>query len=121
MLRYIVAALCGMSLTGSVYMAGWKHNSKEAAMGETCCDDGSAITPVVTKVEADKIPDGVTDVKNTKCMVMGDEIGSSTKFVVYQGKAYHICCGDCVKDFEKEPAKYIKALADNPAKYGQAK
>src|SRR4051812_27338490 len=119
MLRYVVAALCGMSLTGSVYMAGWHHPEATMAAGETCCDEAPAETPVAkevaVKTDAATIPEGVTDVKNSKCIVMGDDVGTSTKFVTYQGKAYHICCEDCVKDFNKDPEKYVKELQKDPA------
>jgi len=33
---------------------------------------------------------------------------------LYEGKVYHMCCPDCHKDFEKDPAKYAKAVAANP-------
>jgi YHS domain-containing protein len=120
MLRYVVAALCGMSLTGSVYMAGWSHCETKVVAGETCCDE-MPVKEVAVKADADKIPAGVTEVKNTKCIVMADDVGPSTKFVTYQGKAYHICCEDCVKDFNKDPEKYVKALEKDPVKFGLAK
>ena len=58
------------------------------------------------------------DVKNTQCIATGDAVGDSTTTVEYQGKVYHLCCGDCVKDFNAAPEKYIKALEANPAKFG---
>ncbi|HEY4329217.1 MAG TPA: YHS domain-containing protein [Phycisphaerae bacterium] len=110
MLRYLVAGLCGLSLTGSVYMAGWgsmcRSSSTEAA---DCC---------MTSEAALSLPAGVVEVKNTKCIVMGDDVGTSTNFVTYQGKAYHICCKDCIEAFNKEPEKYVKALDAAPAKFG---
>jgi YHS domain-containing protein len=120
MLRYVVAALCGMSLTGSVYMAGWGHCQTKPVAGETCCDEMPA-KEVAVKADTLKIPDGVTDVKNSKCIVMGDDIGTSTQFVTFGGKAYHICCEDCVKDFNKDPEKFVKALEKDPAKFGLAR
>jgi Cu+-exporting ATPase len=29
----------------------------------------------------------------------------------YAGKAYYFCCGGCKHSFEKEPPKYLKAVA----------
>jgi YHS domain-containing protein len=40
---------------------------------------------------------------------------------VYDGNVYHLCCPDCHKDFEKDPAKYAKAVAADPAKFGAKK
>jgi YHS domain-containing protein len=59
-----------------------------------------------------------TDLKNTVCPVSNDKVGDSTNIVVYQGKAYHLCCDDCHKDFEKDPAKYAAMVQADPAKYG---
>jgi YHS domain-containing protein len=58
------------------------------------------------------------DLHNTNCAVTGDSVGDSKLTAVYQGKVYHFCCDGCPADFEKDPAKYAKAVADNPAKYG---
>jgi YHS domain-containing protein len=60
----------------------------------------------------------VVDLNNTKCPVTGDPVGSSKLTEIYQGKIYHFCCDDCPKDFKKNPEKYAKAVAADPAKYG---
>ena len=48
------------------------------------------------------------------CLVSGDKIGEMGKPVVtnYHGQEIKFCCPDCVKDFKKDPAKYIKKLQD---------
>lgn len=61
------------------------------------------------------------DVGNTICPVSGDNIGDSKIVEVYDGKVYHLCCSDCPDEFKKNPEKYAKAIADNPAKYGVKK
>jgi YHS domain-containing protein len=63
-------------------------------------------------------PTQAVDLRNTICPVSGDKVGNSAIVEVYDGKVYHLCCSDCPADFEKDPAKYAKAVADNPAKYG---
>jgi YHS domain-containing protein len=46
---------------------------------------------------------------NAKCPVSGDDADPSiTK--EYKGRTIAFCCEDCVKDFDKDPAKYIKKL-----------
>lgn len=30
--------------------------------------------------------------------------------VVYEGKTIGFCCSDCIADFQKDPAKYMKTL-----------
>lgn len=31
---------------------------------------------------------------------------------VHEGQEFKLCCKNCLKDFNKEPAKYVKKLAD---------
>ncbi len=54
------------------------------------------------------------------CPVSGDKLGEMGKPVVfvYQGQEVKLCCPDCRKDFDKDPAKYISKIraADNKAK-----
>jgi YHS domain-containing protein len=58
------------------------------------------------------------DLKNTVCPVSGDKVGDSKLTETYDGKIYHLCCDDCPKAFKKDPAKYAKAVAADPSKYG---
>lgn len=51
----------------------------------------------------------------TTCPVMGSAIDKSV-FIDYQGKRIYFCCGSCKAEFEKEPAKYLKILADDGEK-----
>lgn len=62
-----------------------------------------------------------TDLANTVCPVTGDKVSDSKLTETYDGKVYHMCCSDCPKDFEKDPAKYAKLVAADPAKYGVKK
>lgn len=63
-------------------------------------------------------PFQVEDLRNTVCPVSGDKVEDSKLVEIYNGKAYHLCCPDCHKEFEKDPAKYAAAMAGNPGKYG---
>jgi YHS domain-containing protein len=63
-------------------------------------------------------PFQAVDLHNTICPVSGDKVDNSNLVEIYGGKVYHLCCPDCHKDFEKDPAKYADAVAANPAKYG---
>ena len=49
------------------------------------------------------------------CVVSGDKIGGDMGKPVtniYNGQQIIFCCKDCIKDFNKEPAKYLKKIAD---------
>ncbi len=50
------------------------------------------------------------------CIVSDEKLGEMGKPVVFihEGQEIKLCCKDCRKDFDKEPAKYLKKL--EPAK-----
>jgi YHS domain-containing protein len=54
----------------------------------------------------------------TFCVVSGDKLGEMGSPVVtnYNGQEIKFCCKDCVKDFDKDPAKYIKKIEAEAAK-----
>jgi YHS domain-containing protein len=55
----------------------------------------------------------------TKCPVSDDKLGEHGKAVkvTYKGTDVYLCCRDCKKDFDKNPAKYVKLVKDaNAAK-----
>ena len=56
--------------------------------------------------------------KLTTCPVSGDKLGEmGAPFVfVYKGQEVKLCCKDCKKDFDKDPAKYIKKIEAAAAK-----
>ena len=46
------------------------------------------------------------------CPVSGDKLGEMGKPYVfdYKGHEVKLCCPDCKKDFDKDPAKYMKLI-----------
>jgi len=52
------------------------------------------------------------------CVVSGDKLGEMGDPYVYeyQGHEIKFCCKGCLKDFNKEPAKYIKKIEEEEAK-----
>ena len=50
--------------------------------------------------------------KLTTCPVSGDKLGEMGKpyVFVYQDREVKLCCKNCRKDFDKDPAKYIKLI-----------
>ncbi len=113
MIKYALAAITGVALTGNVYMAGWGAHPMESGMDNDCCAVAPDAAPAVAP-----IPASLMDMKNSKCIVMDQDIGASQRWVEYQGKAYHICCGDCIAEFNKDPQKFVKALEAKPEAFG---
>lgn len=52
------------------------------------------------------------------CIVSDEKLGEMGKPVSfeYKGQEFQICCKSCRKDFDKEPAKFAKKLAEAEAK-----
>ena len=48
------------------------------------------------------------------CLVSGDKIGAMGRpiVIVYHGQEIKFCCSDCPAQFNKDPEKYMKKLAD---------
>lgn len=49
------------------------------------------------------------------CLVSGEKLGGMGKEFVfkYEGQEIKLCCKSCKKDFDKEPAKFMKKLAES--------
>ena len=52
------------------------------------------------------------------CVVSGEKLGGMGDAYVfeYEGREIKLCCKGCLKDFKKEPAKYVKKLEEAEAK-----
>ncbi len=57
------------------------------------------------------------------CIISGDKLGEmgDPYVYVYQGREIKFCCKNCLKDFNKSPAKYIKQIDEAAAKAKKAK
>jgi YHS domain-containing protein len=57
------------------------------------------------------------------CIVSGDKLGEmGDPFVyAYKGREIKFCCKNCLKDFNKNPAKYLKMIDEAEAKAKKAK
>jgi YHS domain-containing protein len=57
------------------------------------------------------------------CVVSGEKLGSMGKPVIikHEGREIRFCCGNCVQEFKKDPAKYLKLLdeAEKKRKTGE--
>jgi len=74
-------------------------------------DSGGAAVEPTNAGNPDEIPG------QALCPVMGGKINKAI-FTDYKGKRIYFCCPPCVKTFESDPEKYMKALEEmenNPA------
>ena len=54
----------------------------------------------------------------TTCIVSGDKLGTMGEAVVVvrEGREIKFCCKGCIKDFDKDPAKFLKKIDEAEAK-----
>ena len=52
------------------------------------------------------------------CVVSGEKLGDMGKpyTFTHEGREIQLCCKDCLKDFKKDPAKFVKKLEAAEAK-----
>ena len=62
--------------------------------------------------DADTKTDKPVPDKMTTCPVSGDKLGEMDKPYVfeYKGQEVKLCCKHCLKDFNKDPDKYMKKI-----------
>ena len=49
-----------------------------------------------------------------KCIVSDEKLGEMGKPYVFthEGREIQLCCKSCLKDFKKDPAKYVKKIEE---------
>ena len=57
------------------------------------------------------------------CVVTDEKLGDmgDAYVFVHEGREIKLCCKSCLKDFKKDPAKYVKKLEEAEAKAKKAK
>ena len=88
-----------------------------------------AITPALVRADSTNAPSSSEKKADVKpyplktCLVSGEKFGGDMGKPVtltYKGQEMKFCCNDCVKDFKKDPEKWMKKL-DKAAKKEAAK
>ena len=72
----------------------------------------SVLAAPLTAWAADKKAEKVKPYPLKTCIVADDKLDKDAVSFEYQGREYKLCCESCRKDFDKEPAKFVKKLED---------
>ena len=80
------------------------------------------VAPLVGRAE-DKKESKAKPYTLEKCIVSDEKLGEMGKPFVFthEGQEIKLCCKSCQKDFNKNPAKYLKKLKDAEAEKAKAK
>jgi hypothetical protein len=78
-----------------------------------------AAAPLTGLAEDKKEDQGKKPYPLTTCIVSGEKLGAGdmkTYTFVHEGQEVKLCCKSCLKDFKKDPAKYMKKIQEAEAK-----
>ena len=116
-----IGLVAAVAFTGAV-SAHEGHNHEDMAKAPA-----GQLVPITEK-DAAWAAKAKAEYPTNMCVVSGDKLGADMgKPIDYiyrqEGKTDRLitfCCKDCVKDFNKEPAKYLKLLDEAGTKSGDA-
>ncbi|MEN9575495.1 MAG: hypothetical protein RL514_3350 [Verrucomicrobiota bacterium] len=46
----------------------------------------------------------------TMCLVSDEKLDTGDPSLIYKGREIRVCCEGCLKDFQKNPEKYLKLI-----------
>ena len=80
-------------------------------------------TAPVAALAADKKSEKPKPYPLKTCVVSDEKLGGMGEAYVFvhEGREIKLCCKSCLKDFKKDPAKYIKKIEEAEAKAKKAK
>jgi hypothetical protein len=67
----------------------------------------------VVQTSGPAVPDGIIDLENTVCPVMGNPVREGV-YVDWEGYRVHFCCAGCDDAFLSDPETYLDILAGDP-------
>jgi TRASH domain-containing protein len=91
-----------------------KAMKKLAAISVSVCILGGVLAALAAKKAETKVKPYTLKT----CIISGDKLGEMGKPFVFtnDNREIKLCCKSCLKDFKKEPAKYVKKIEEAEAK-----
>lgn len=103
----VIIAIVAIS-SGLFYLQAADNTPKSS--NTACC----AMMNMPVMGEATPLAEGVKPYPLTTCIVSDEKLGEMGKPVsfVHEGQEIKLCCKACRKDFDKEPATYLKKITN---------
>ena len=103
-------AACGGGCAGGCGCAGGGAGCG-GGCGESCGGAGSQAKQAKFAVDNQTLA-AAKPVNNTVCPTCDDAIDPESRYqAYYKGKLVNLCCEGCLKEFEKDPDKYLAKAA----------
>jgi len=110
--------LFGLMAIGFLVLVGKAYSADDSTMKMDPNMKMDAVKQEVAPATSNAVNAG-----NKICPVSGEKVGGDMGPAVpieYKGKIYNLCCSGCVKEFNKNPEKYVKKVEEE-LKASQAK
>jgi hypothetical protein len=111
-IQYALLAGCAFGVLALSNKLAAADDAMPSMSSMPCCSRMAMATPMAdTNTNADASTNGVPDLLKT-CPVSGEKLGEMGKPLVftYKDQEVKLCCKSCKKDFDKDPAKYMKLI-----------
>jgi YHS domain-containing protein len=114
-LRYMKkVALLASLVVGAFTLTAAPSETAQCPMMGGCC---GSVTPMADSSKSDV---AAKPYPLDTCIVSGEKLDSDPDMksysFVHEGQEIKLCCKNCKKKFDKDPAKYMKKLADASTK-----
>lgn len=97
----------GMNKLSFAMMCGEHSEQKQMVQAHTEHEQGA------TETTKQVVAEEPVNAGNKICPVSGEEIKEGETYQVeYEDKIYNLCCKACMKDFKKDPQKYLKKVEE---------
>ena len=108
-IQYTLLAGCALGILALSNKLAAADDATPAMPAMSCC---SGMSSCMTTPMADTNTNAVPDLLKT-CPVSGEKLGGDMGkpyVFTYKGQEVKLCCKSCKKDFDKDPAKYMKLI-----------
>ena len=107
--QYLLLAVCALGVAALSTKLAAADDATPAMPAMSCCSGMTMATPM-SDTDTNAVPDLLKTCPVSKEKLGGD-MGKPFVFV-YKGQEVKLCCKSCKKDFDKDPAKYMKLIRE---------
>ena len=107
-IQHVLLAGCAFGVLALATKLTAAGNATTSMSSMSCCSGMNMTTPMGADASTNATPDLLKT-----CPVSGEKLGGDMGkpfVIVYKGQEVKFCCPMCKKDFDKDPAKYIKLI-----------
>ena len=109
--RILTAFLIGFAAVVIIRGTAGCSSGEASETSESAALQTEAVA-MTEEMETDQLPEGITDLANTICPVMGYPVMEG-QYVDWNGYRVHFCCAGCDTEFLADPERYLEILSED--------